>query len=264
MDAINYEVFYGEVQQKEKNLRDKLQQAQRSFKTITKDSERGDIKKLTKDIDDLCNITAELTSLSNSLQAMTESFDSKTYFESGEFTRQMIEYCNQYGVDIRGEGGTYELFPFRLRVDAENQDLYVNRRKVPCIRPLQFVQDMKQQVEKYTKSNFNLSQFINELAAAYDLAVIVKNSNTPAPRNEPDMLLKDIYNYLAPTQKARREYDLQQYAFDLSKLYSSGTEELAKGERRFEFGLSKQASKLIRILDSNGAEEFLGTIRFYK
>jgi len=260
----NYEEFYRDIQQKEKSIKDKLQQAQRNFKNIIRDSERGDIKKLIKDIEESRNIAAELTLLSENLQTAANSFDSQSYFESGEFTRQMITYCNQQGVDIKGEAGIYEMFPFRVRVDSENQDVYVNRRKIPCVRPLQFVKDMKQQVEKYTKSNFNVSQFVNELAAAYDLAVIVRNNNNPAPRHEFDVLLKDIYAYLAPTQKARREYDLQQYAFDLARLHSAGLEEYTKDGRRFEFGTSKQANKLIRILDSGGTEQFLGTIRFYK
>ncbi|MCL2388181.1 MAG: hypothetical protein FWC89_11645, partial [Defluviitaleaceae bacterium] len=152
MENLNYEVFYQELQQLEKNFRDKLLNAQRSFKNITRDSERGDVKKLARDIEELRDITAEMSALSENLQTTAEGFDSRTYFESGEFTRQMIEYCKQYGVDIKGEAGIYEAFPFRLRIDTENQDLYVNRRKIPCVRPLQFVKDIKHNVEKYMKS----------------------------------------------------------------------------------------------------------------
>ena len=262
-DHNNYEVFYQDIQQLEKNLKEKLQQTQRSFKNITRDSKRGDIKQLTRDTEELRGLADELVALSTCLQSAAENYDSRGYFESGEFTRQLIDYCKQYGVDIKGEAGVYEMFPFRLRIDAENQDLYVNRRKVPCMRPLHFVQNMKQQVEKYTKSGFNLGQFINELATAYDLAVIVRNSTSPAPRFEFDVLLKDIYGYLAPTRKARREYDSQQYAYDLSRLYISGLDERTKDGRRFQLGPSKQENKLIRILDSDGMEQFLGTIRFF-
>lgn len=260
----NYEVFYQNLKEQEKMLKENLQHAQRNFKNITKGSEQGDIKKLAKDISELQKLATELSQLSDNLQSTVADFDSKSYFESGDFAQQMLEYCKQYDVDIKGEAGAYEMFPFRIRVDAENQDLYVNRKKVPCVRPLKFVTNMKQQVEKYTKTSFNISQFLNELAVAYDLTVIVRNSNNPAPRYEFDIPLKDIHMYLAPTAKARREYDLQQYAYDLSRLYSHGTEEVTKNGRRFEFGSTKQTSKLIRILDADGAEQFLGTIRFFK
>lgn len=265
MSNINYEEFYLDIQQVEKSIKDKIQQAQRSFKNITRDAEYGDVKKLVKDIDALREAASELTAFSESLQDIALGFDNQDYFESGEFTRQMIDYCRQYGVDMKGEAGVYEMFPFRLRIDAENQDVYVNRKKIHCARPLQFVQNMKQQVEKYTKSNFNIDQFVNELAAAYDTYVKIKNSDSPVKRNDIDVFLKDVYTYLAPTARARKEYDLQQYAFDLSRLYAAD-EIQTKNERFVEFGkeTSRNVNKLIRILDSNGAEQFLSTIRFFK
>ena len=264
LEDYDYEVFYQGFQQLEKNLKEKVQHTQRSFKKIIKDSKTGNVKQLTRDIEELRVLADELAALSNDLQNAADNYDSRGYFESGEFTRQLIEYCKQYEVDIKGEAGVYEMFPFKLRVDAENQDLYVNRRKVQCMRPAYFAQDMKQQVEKYMKSAFNMSYFIDELSEAYDLAVIVRNSKSPAPRFEFDVNLKDIYGYLAPTRKARREYDSQQYAYDLSRLYISGLDEQTKDGRRFQLGSSKIQSKLIRILDGDGKEQYLGTIRFFK
>jgi len=263
LSSLNYEEFYQNIQPSEKAIRDKLQQAQRSFKNITRDSEQGDVRKLLKDIEELCELSAELNTFSANLQEIAQGFDNQTYFESGEFTRQMIDQCQKQDLDIQGEAGIYEMFPFKLRIDAENQDLYINRRKMHCARPLKFVQNMKQQVEKYTKSNFNINQFVNELAAAYDIAVKIKNSDSPVPRHDIDVLLKDIYPFLAPTSRARKEYDLQQFAFDLSKLYNTD-DVTTKNERRFEFGSTRLPNKMIRILDSEGKEEFLGTIRFLK
>ena len=260
----NYEQFYQELTKHEKIIGEKLQQANRNFKNITKHSEKGDVKQLSKGIEDLHSLTTELSALSQELQETTNNFDSKAYFESGEFARQMVEYCKSHGVDINGEAGVYEIFPFRLRIDSENQDLYVNRRKVPCMRPLTFVKDIKQQVDKYMKSSFNVSQFLNELAAAYDIAIMKRNSTSPVQRTEIDIALKDIYKYLAPTARARKEYDLYQYAYDLARLYTSGTAVRTKDDRGFELASSREVSKLIRILDQNGAEQFLGTIRFYK
>ena len=261
---MDYESFYQDIQGLEKSFKDKLQHVQRGFKNITKDSAAGDIKKLRKNLEEVSAVLSELSEVSGGLQAAADHFDDRAYLESGDFAKHLTDYCKEYGVDIQGESPSYEMFPFRLRIDLENQDLYINRRKIPCMRPMRFVQDMKQQIEKYTKSSFNLGQFANELATAYDLAVTVRNSGKPQPRYEFDVLLKDVYTYLAPTAKARREYDLQQYAFDLSRLFSADEPVAPKDERKFEFGTSKQTNKLIRILDTDGAEHFLGTIRFYK
>ena len=263
LEQLNYETFYQNEKPLEKKLGEKLQQAQKSFRGIVRDLAGGDLRQLARDIEDLLGHAAELSVLTENLKAATEGFDSKGYFESGEFTRQLIEACEKAGVDIKGEAGVYEMFPFKLRVDTENQDLYVNRRKFHCVRPEKFAEDMKTRVEKYTKQSFNMSLFINELAAAYDTAVKIKNYESSAPRREPDIHLVDIYKYLAPTQKARREYSMQHYAYELSRLYSQGMEEQTKDERRFVFGTTRNSNKMIRILDINGAEEFLSTVRFY-
>ena len=260
---MNYEEFYQNLQQVEKAFKDRMTQTQRSFRNITKDSAEGDIKKLVKDITEIRNQLNELGLLTAELTELTEGFDAQAYMENGDFARQMIEYCKQYSVDVKGESPSYDIFPYKVRIDAANQDLYVNRRKVPCARPLHFVQKLSQNLGKYTKSSFNLPQFISELAYAYDMAVIVKNSKGKSPREEFELLLNDLYKYLAPTQKARREYDMQNYAFDLARLYASEINEVKDG-RKFVFGPSKVSNKLIRILDQNGTERFLGTIRFYE
>ena len=264
MEQLNYETFYQNEKPLEKKLGEKLQQALRSYRAAVRDFAGGDLRKLARDIEDLQGHAAELSALTENYKSAIQGFDSKGYFESGEFTRQLIEACDKAGVDIKGEAGVYEVFPFKLRVDADNQDLYVNRKKFHCVRPQKFAEDMKVRVEKYTKQSFNMGLFLNELAAAYDLAVKIKNSESPAPRKEPEILLKDIYGYLAPTQKARREYDMLQYAYELSRLYSQGTEEVTKDGRRFDIGTSRSSRSFIRILDAYGAEQLLGTIRFYK
>ena len=260
---MNYEDFYRELQALEKTAAEKLQNTQKSFKSITKNSEKGDLKSLAKDIALLKSFLGEFEDATAKVHSLTESFDARAYFDSGDFARQIIEYCEQLSVDVKGEFPTYEIFPYKVRIDAENQDLYVNRKKIQCVRPLRFVRDIKLSREKYIKAQFNVNLFLNELAAAYDLAAIVKGRKNNNMVAEYELHLKDLYDYIAPTQRARREYDMNNYAFDLARLYSSDLER-TRDNRKYEFGTSKSASKLIRILDQNGAEQFLGTVRFYK
>ncbi|MEY8427469.1 hypothetical protein AALA00_07070 [Lachnospiraceae bacterium 46-15] len=93
-------------------------------------------------------------------------------------------------MDVRGDFPVYEMFPYRVKLDTENQDLYLDRKKVPCMRP-------------------------------------------------------------------------QSFAFDLAHLYMSEIEETKSG-RKFQFGPSRNNIKAIRILDRDGQEQFLATIRFYE
>ena len=260
---MDYENFYSEAQVLEKAIKDKLTVIQRNFKSIVKNSEKGDLKNLIKDISQMEDTLNEFSESAGNLHQLAESFDAEAYVSSGEFAKQIIRYCERYAVDIKGESPTFEIFPYKIRIDAENQDMYINRKKLQCLRPLSFVTGIKQNLEKYTKAGFNAGTFLNELASAYDLAVIVKKSKEAKPRQDYDLLLRDLYEYLAPTSRSRREYDLQNYAFDLARLHASDIE-YTKDERKFEFGSSRVTSKLIRILDRDGREQFMGTIRFYK
>ena len=260
---MNYEELYKDIQVVEKSLAEKFANNQKCFRKLTKNSEKGDLKSLEKDLAQMKSLLVECGEMVEKLSELTGSFDNAEYFINGDFAKQMIDYCEQYSVDVKGEFPVYEMFPFKVRIDAENQDLYVNRKKVQCLRPLSFIRDIKRQTEKYLKAPVNIGVFLNELVAAYDLAVIVKGRKSNNTIGEFDILLKDLYDYLAPMQRVRRVYDLQNYAFDLARLYTSEIE-YTKDNRRFEFGSSKQASKLIRILDANGNERFLGTIRFYR
>ena len=107
------------------------------------------------------------------------------------------------------------------------------------------------------KASFNAQAFVNELADAYDLAVL-KLKKAP----DADIYLTSLYKFLAPMGRFRKEYDQQSFAFDIARLYASDVETTKNG-RCFQFGPSRNNNKALRILDSEGHEQFLATIRFY-
>ena len=74
--------------------------------------------------------------------------------------------------------------------------------------------------------------------------------------------LTNIYKVLAPMSRFRKDYDQNNFAFDVARLYASDVEETKTG-RKFQFGPSRNNEKAIRILDKEGKEQFLATIRFY-
>ena len=98
---------------------------------------------------------------------------------------------------------------------------------------------------------------MNELADAYDLAVVKLKK-----RPESDIYLTSIYKLLAPMSRFRKDYDQHSFAFDLARLYMSDVEQTKNG-KRFQFGPSRNNGKAIRILDKEGQEQFLATIRFF-
>jgi hypothetical protein len=255
---MDYENLYQNVQPEQKQIKDSLASLQKLYKSLCREMECGDLKSFIRDIGAMKETADSLTSSVESLWSTVEAFDAKAYFENGDFTEQMLSFCQEKGVDVRGEFPVYEMFPYRVKIDADNQDLYLDRKKVQCMRPQSFVEIVQKGQEKLNKASFNALTFANELAEAYDLAVM-KLGKVP----ESDIYLTNLYKFLAPMSRFRKDYDQQNFAFDLARLYISEVEETKSG-RKFQFGPSRNNNKAIRILDQDGQEQYLATIRFYK
>lgn len=255
---MNYEELYSSLQNLEKDLKDKQSAALKQYKNTVKNTEIGDIKSLSKNLEALLNVLSEQQSIVENLKQEVENFDTKAYFESGDFAKQLLNSCAEKEIDVKGDYPTYEMFPYKVKIDAENQDVYVDKKRIPCARPVELTKQIKLGQEKLNKAFFNAQSFLNELCDAYDLAII-KGKKTPGA----DLHLMDLYKFMVPMARSRKEYDLQSFAFDLARLHASDTK-AAKDGRFYQFGSSRKSNKMIRILDKEGREMFLGTICFYK
>lgn len=254
---MNYEELYADLQSGEKKMKDAAANVQKLYKAVVKDTENGDIKSLVKNLEAYDSVIAAQNEAIANLKSALEGFDSRAYFEGGDFAGQMLALCKEKGIDVNGEYPVYEMFPYRVKVDTENQDVYIDRKKVSCMRPLSLVNTIKAGQEKLNKASFNALSFATELAAAYDLVVLKSGKQAGA-----DMYLQNIYKMMTPMSRARKEYDQQSFAFDIARLYAAEIEEIKDG-RRFQFGPSRNNNKAIRILDQQGREQFLATIRFF-
>ncbi len=254
---MNYEDFYQDMQPQEKSIKDGIASLQRLSKAVHKELESGDIKNLAKDIASMAETAAALTSALEGAAKTVGNFDGKAYFENGDFADQILAVCHERSVDVRGDFPIYEMFPYRVRLDVENQDIYLDRKKIQCLRPSSFVETVTKGQEKLNKASFNALTFAGELASAYDLALL-KLDKRPGT----DVYLSSLYKILAPMGRFRKDYDQQSFAFDLARLYNSGEDATKKG-RRFQFGPSRDGKKSIRILDKEGKEQYLATICFF-
>mgnify|MGYP001075939106 CR=1 FL=1 len=160
-------------------------------------------------------------------------------------------------MDVIGEFPVYEMFPYKVRIDAETQEVWLDRKKVPGLRPRALAQFIKAGQEKLYKVNFRANVFVEELYGAYEL-FLLKNKK----QSGSDVYLDKLHTFLVPMARARREYDKQAYAFDIARLFEE-KELVLKNGKRFQFGPSRNNNKALRILDSSGREHFLATIRFY-
>lgn len=254
---MDYEVLLSEYQVLEKALKDKNSQLVKLQKALSKEMVQGDLTGFTKDIQTIETVSTEVNKIVQQMQTLIESFDTTAYFEQGHFAQQMLNICEDSGVDIVGDFPIYEVFPYKVRFDVENLDIYIDGKRISCIRPLAFVDKVRIGKEKLMKASFNAGRFVEELASAYDMALVHQKKHS-----ETDLYLQTIYKYLTPMSRSRKEYDKQSFAFDIARLYWENDIVLKDG-RRFQFGPSRNNNKAIRILDSQGQERHLATIRFF-
>lgn len=259
----DYEELSKQMLPVEKELKDKISALQRQFKSLSKNFDKGDLKSWTRDISAMHSLLQEQETLLVSMQAQVDDFEIRAYVENGDFAEQMLACCESVGVDVKGDFPSYEMFPFRVRVDVENLDLYLDRKRIQCLRPSAFVQMVKTNRDKLLRASFEPRSFVKELAAAYDLALLKQNQGKAQFTTAADIYLKSLYNFLTPMRRFRRDYDQQSFAFDLARLYASDLHTTDDG-RQFQFGPSRNINRAIRILDQEGREQYLATIRFFE
>ena len=255
---MNYEDMYENVQPAEKELKDISGLISRLYKKIVKDTESGNLNEIKKGIAQLSESAQALSDCVKNLESRVDEFDYVQYFSSGKFTEEMLAACEDKEIDVIGESPMFEMFPYRLKIDTENQELYLDRKKLPTMRPSAVADTIYTGKEKLMKAKFNAQKFADELSEAYDVTVLKMGKRPGA-----DIYLTNIYKTLVPMGRFRRDYDQNSFAFDIARLYGS-EEEMTKKGRRWQFGPSRNNSKAIRILDSEGNEEFLATIKFFE
>ena len=254
---MDYESLYREYQYIEKNLKDQIKGLAKLQKSIAKGMESGELAKSRSDLSQLQSINETTRESIDGLKGVLLGFDSREYIESGLFASQLLQQCREAGIDVIGDFPVYEMFPYRVRISVEEEAVYLDRKKYALLRPKSLVALIKSSQEKLYKASFNAASFANELAAAYDLAELSNPKKAGG-----DVYLTTLYKFLVPMARSRKEYDQQSFAFDIARLFDSEEVEL-KGGRRYQFGPSRNNNKALRILDREGREHDLATIRFF-
>ena len=257
---LNYEELYENLQPLEKALKDSAGTVARLQKTIQNNTETGNLNEVKKSLAALSEAALLLKERVDETDAAVNDFDAEEYFVSGDFTKQLLEYCGQKNVDVRGEKGVYEMFPYKVRItgDAEHAaEVYINRKKCPSFRPSFVAETIRIGREKLFRANFNAQSFMTELAEAYETACLKSNVRIGSTQK-----LDKIYMTMVPMARARKEYDKQAFAFDLARLYEAGTDAwVTKGGKRYYFGTSRDGKSGFRVLSSSGVEAFINTMK---
>jgi len=259
---LDYELFYAEAQALVKDLKDKTAVQTKAVGNVDKCISNGDLGALPKLYNTLREAAREREEALLKLEEHTTAFDGSEYISSGDFSAQMAECCESLEVDVQGTYPVYDMFPCRVTINAQSQDVTIDRKRVACLRPSRLVSIIKTELDKLSKASFNAQAFAKELAVAYDMAILKASKKKATPENAP-VYAQDIYNVLTPMRRYKKEYTKNNFAFDIARLYAADSVVLDDG-RRLKFDTVRDMNKSIRILDGFGSEQFVSTIRFVK
>ena len=257
---MNYEELYNTLQPDIKDLKDAASAAVRLQKTIVKHIETGNLAEVRKALDQMGEALEKAEAAATGLTAELDGFDTREYFAGGDFSRQLLEACAAEEIDVKGEHGVYEMFPYKVRVlgDEEHaEEIYVNRKKLPSFRPSYVASFIKAGREKLYKGAFKPESFMEELAAGYEMTCLRSNARVGSTQ-----ALTKIYKNMVPMARARKEYDMQAFSFDLARIYEAGTEAwVTKSGQRYYFGTSRDGKTGIRVLSRTGVETYISTLK---
>ena len=257
---MDYEQYLLDAQIHTKILNEKTAVQAKTVKKIGKCIVDGDVVSLPKLFSVLREAAREREVALEKLETLTTNFNGYEYMANGDFTAQMIEICTQLGVDVQGDFPVYEMFPCRVTVNPETQDVTIDRKRLSCLRPSKLINDIKTELDRLSGISFNAQLFAKELAAAYDLAIIRSSRKKHCAENAPVYAL-DLYELLTPMKRYKKDYTKHNFAYDIARLYSEDATTLDDG-RILRFDTARDLKKSIRILDRYGVEQFITTIRF--
>lgn len=255
---MDYEVFYQEYSAIEKQLKDCCGLCAKLQKSIAKKMDCGDLKSAMIDMNALSEASKKLQETAQEAAQFASSFDAKGYFSLGDYATQMLDYCNEDGINAISDPPNFQIFPYKVRIDSDNLDVYIDKKKYSCFRPKCFVRIIESGLAKLDSSKFDAALYASELKAVYDVALLKEKDARPGS----EVALMAIYKLLVPLRRFRKDYDMQAFAFDLARLYNESSEVNENSPFTISLGPGRKAWKLIRILDSDGNERFLGGISF--
>jgi len=256
---LDYEQYCDSALAIHRELKDKTDLEAKTVKKIQKCVAGGDLNALPKLFAVLREAAREREETLERLEQLTAGFDGRAYMSDGDFVAQMLTCCDRLGVDAHGQFPVYEMFPCRVTVNAETQDVTVDRKRLPCLRPYKLVSDIKAELDRLSRVPFNAQVFAKELAAAYDLRLLKKAKGKPYDTSGP-CYLSDLYDLLTPMRRHKKDYTKNNYAYDLARLYAQEELTLEDG-RLFRFETVRDNKKAIRILDQYSAEQYISAIR---
>ena len=253
----NYEELYAALTPLQKSLKDTVNMAVKQQKTLAKNVDTGNLTEAAKNLATMAEAAGQLAAQVESLKAEIGAFDVGEYFSGGDVAfHRLVKLFDAPAAERTGDHSADKHRRSRYADDdAQCSDRACHRAFLIGDHASAGIADQqRQEVGEHGTDHF---AFMNELAEAYELSCLKANVRIGSTQ-----ALSKIYKFLAPTARARKDYDTQAYAFDLARLYEAGPDSwVTKNGARYTFGTSRDGKNAIRVLSRTGVESFISTLR---
>jgi hypothetical protein len=152
-------------------------------------------------------------------------FDDASYFDSGAYTRELLETAARMQLAIFEQDDRLYCYPSLLRVMAAERTILIDRTRERRLRPSALVQHLHDLQDRPPR--FRPEAFLEALFKAYR-ALLQRNSSSRLDTGPVERLTR-VYELLTLLPGQSREYSSHEFARDIYLLDRSGLTETRDG-----------------------------------
>ena len=250
-----------EISSERKAFNETARRIAATAKRVEASLKAGDLEGAESGLAKMVDFREPFTQSREKLTALINSFDLLRYLKE-TFHAELVEACQKEGIHLEGRFPSYEVFPFTVRIQADQKIVLVNDKKIRSLRPMVLAKAIKKEKDLLDKAPFNADKFLQALVDCYDMFVARLSVTKGIKSDEVTIFLREVYRTMTPLQQQGRDYPERLFAFDLHRLLRAGRTE--HNGRVLELGSVSPGhrGKAIRVVDAMGTERLYGTIRF--
>jgi hypothetical protein len=204
-------------------MKKEISQISKQLSIMEHNLKNWNLRDIDKKIDNTTSLIQDLWSnsenfiktLKNSIAEINLSINSDDYIK-------MIETeFNDNNLIVSGEFPKYQLGPFRINFNIKEnliEMIYAKKKKrFFTLDPKTAVSEIHKEYKKLMDKPFNKNEFCRELLNSYEILNINQYKNPDIKWGSPVSLLK-IYDMLTLKLSVKKEYSINNFSFDISKL----------------------------------------------
>ena len=192
--------------------------------------------------------------------AASWTFDEGTYFESGDFTRELLAAARDDGLQMFERDERLYCYPVLVRVAPPDRAVFIDRARERRVRPSVLVRHLR--AVQGRPPRFRPEAFLEALFTAYG-HLARRRGGDDAVTDHPERL-DQVYELLTLMPGAAREYSRQEFARDVYLLDRSGLTMTRRGYV-VSFPAStgaRSAASALRVVTEGGQEKVYYSIAF--